>query len=170
MSANSITKVPKTAWTHRWRFNLTAANDDRRYFENSGDISDSMSKWDLYDSDPTGMAAANIYTGYIAPIKCYLASYEAIASSGTANDRPFQIELYYGTPSLNAAGNSTLALATVSTGVTSHDERREPERLYEDWGKTIILSQGDTVVTTIKSNYNGTNAIVGSIVIFFREF
>ena len=167
---NTFTRVSKTAWTHRWRFNLTAANDTNRYFASASDVSDSMSKWDLYDSDPTGMAAANIYTGYIAPIKCYLASYEAIASSGTADDRPYQIELYYGTPSLNVGGDSTLTLATVSTGATSHDERREPERLYEDWGKTIILDQGDIVITTIKSNYDGMNAIVGSIVIFFKEF
>ena len=167
---NTFTKAPKTAWTHRRRFNVTAANDTNRYFASASDISDSMSKWDLYDSDPTGLANASIYVGYIAPIKCYLASYEAIASSGTADDRPYQIELYYGTPSLNVGGDSTLALATVSTGATSHDERREPERLYEDWGKTIILDQGDIVITTIKSNYDGMNAIVGSIVIFFKEF
>ena len=167
---NTLTRAPKTAWTNRRRFNVTAANDDNRYFASASDTGDSMSKWDLYDTDPTSLANANIYAGYIAPIKCYLASYEAIASSGTANDRPFQIELYYGTPSLNAGGNSTLALATVSTGETSHDERREPERLYEDWGKTILLDQGDVVLTTIKSNYDGMNAIVGSIVIFFKEF
>ena len=167
---NTLTKAPKTAWSHRRRFNVTAANDTNRYFASASDTADSMSKWDLFTSDPTSMANASIYISYIAPIKCYLASYEAIASSGTADDRPFQIELYYGTPSLNAAGNSTLALATVSTGATSHDERREPERLYEDWGKTIILDQGDIVLTTIKSNYDGTNIIVGSIVIFFREF
>jgi len=167
---NTLTKAPKAAWSHRRRFNVTAANDTSRYFASSSDISDSMSKWDLYDSDPTGLAAANIYAGYIAPIKCYLASYEAIASSGTADDRPYQIELYYGTPSLNVGGDSILALATVSTGATSHDDRREPERLYEDWGKTIILDQGDVVLTTIKSNYDGMNGIVGSIVIFFREF
>ena len=170
MAANSVTIVPKTAWTHRRRFNVVAANDERRYIPSSSDTSDSMSKWDLYDSDPTGLANANIYAGYIAPIKCYLASYEAIASSGSANDSPFQIELYYGTPSLNVGGDSTLTLATVSTGATSHDERREPERLYEDWGKTIILDQGDVVLPMVKSNYDGTNIIVGSIVIFFKEF
>jgi len=168
---NTFTRVPKTAWTHRWRFIVIAANDDRRYFETSGDTLDSMAKWDSYDTDPTGLSNSVVAGGcYIAPIKCYLASYEAIAYSGTADDRPYQIEVYYGTPSLNVGGNSTMALATVSTGATSHDDRREPERLYEDWGKTIILDQGDVVLPTIKSNYDGTNGIQGSIVIFFKEF
>ena len=168
---NTLTKAPKTAWTHRRRFNVTAANDDRRYFESSSDISDSMSKWDNYDDSPTTVTGGNI-TGapYVAPIKCYLASYEAIGYSGTANDRPFQIEVYYGTPNLNTNVGTTMALAAVSTGATSHDERRETERLYEDWGKTITLAQGDIVLPTIKSNYDGTNALQGSIVIFFREY
>ena len=170
MAANSISIVPKTAWTHRRRFNVTAANDDRRYFESGADISDSMSKWDNYDDSPTSVTAGNI-TGapYVAPIKCYLASYEAIAYSATANDRPFQIEIYYGTPTLQSLGATTLALAAVSTGETSHDTRRQPERLYEDWGTTITLDQGDVVLPTIKSNYDGINVINGTIVIFFRE-
>ena len=155
MGANSISIVPKTAWTHRRRFNVTAANDDRRYFEQSTDTIDSMSKWDAYDDSPTSIITASI-TGpvYIAPIKCYLTSYEAIGYSGTANDRPFQIEIYYGTPSLNNTTATTMTLAAVSTGVTSHDETREPERLYEDWGTTIILAQGDVVLPTVKSNYD----------------
>ena len=168
---NTLTKVPKTAWTHRWRFNVLAVNDDNRYFETSGDIYDSMSRWDSYDTDPTGLANATVAGGcYIAPIKCYLASYEAIAYSGTLDDRPYQIEVYYGTPSLNVGGSSTMALAAVSTGATSHDDRREPERLYENWGTTITLDQGDVVLPTVKSNYNGMNAIQGGIVIFFKEF
>ena len=163
--------TPKTAWTHRWRFNVTAANDDRRYLENSGDTLDSMSKWDIYDDSPTSITSSVVAGGcYIAPIKCYLASYEAIGYSATANDRPFQIEIYYGTPTLDSISNTTLALAAVSNGVTSHDVRREPERLYEDWGKTITLAQGDVVLPTIKSVYDGTNVIQGSIVIFFKEF
>ena len=91
---NTLTKAPKTAWTHRWRFNVTAANDDRRYYEVSSDTSDSMSKWDLYDTDPTSLGAAVVTGTYIAPIKCYLASYEAIGYSFSADDRPFQIEIY----------------------------------------------------------------------------
>ena len=171
MGANSISIVPKTAWTHRRRFNVIASNDDRRYFESGADTSDSMSKWDVYDDSPTSVIVGNI-TGapYIAPIKCYLASYEAIGYSGTADDRPFQIEVYYGTPTLDSASNTTLALAAVSNGVTSHDTRRQPERLYEDWGTTITLDQGDIVLPTIKSVYDGTNAIQGGITIFFREF
>ena len=171
MAANSISIVPKTAWTHRRRFNVTAADDDRRYFESGSDISDSMSKWDNYDDSPTSVTAGNI-TGapYVAPIKCYLASYEAIAYSATANDRPFQIEIYYGTPTLQSLGATTLALAAVSTGATSNDVRRQAERLYEDWGTTIILNQGDVVLPTIKSIYDGTNAIQGGITIFFKEF
>jgi hypothetical protein len=170
MAANSISIVPKAAWTHRWRFNVVAANDDSRYFEQSSDSSDSMSKWDGSDSSPTSIVSGYTHGCYIAPIKCYLASYEAIGYSGTANDRPFQIEVYYGTPNLNTNVGTTMALAAVSTGATSHDERRETERLYEDWGKTITLAQGDIVLPTIKSNYDGTNALQGSIVIFFREF
>ena len=168
---NTLTKVPKTAWTHRRRFNVTAANDTRRYFESGGDTADSMSKWDVYDDSPTSVLAGNI-TGapYIAPIKCYLASYEAIAYSGTANDRPYQIEIYYGTPTLESLSVTTLALAAVSNGATSHDVRRQPERLYEDWGTTITLDQGDVVIPTIKSNYDGANAIQGGITIFFKEF
>ena len=61
-------------------------------------------------------------------------------------------------------------LRYISTGETSHDERREPERLYEDWGTDYVLEQGDIVLPTIKSNYDGTNLIQGSIVIFFKEF
>ena len=168
---NTLTKAPKTAWTHRRRFNVTAADDDRRYFESGSDISDSMSKWDNYDDSPTTVTGGNI-TGapYVAPIKCYLASYEAIGMSYSADDRPFQIEIYYGTPNLDTGSDTTMVLAAVSNGVTSHDARREPERLYEDWGNTIILDQGDVVLPTIKSNYDGTNAIQGSIVIFFREY
>ena len=168
---NTFTKLPKTAWTHRWRFYVVAANDDRRYFENSGDTLDSMARWDTYDDSPTAVGG-NVMAGgcYVAPIKCYLTSYEAIAYSGTADDRPFQIEVYYGTPTLDSASNSTLALAAVSNGSTSHDTRRQPERLYEDWGTTIILNQGDVVLPTIKSNYDGTNAIQGGITIFFKEF
>ena len=99
MGANNISIVPKTAWTHRRRFNVTAADDDKRYFENGGDTTDSMSKWDSYDSTPlivTGAVMAG--APYVAPIKCYLTSYEAIGYSGTADDRPYQIEVYYGTP------------------------------------------------------------------------
>ena len=168
---NTLTKAPKTAWTHRWRFNVTASNDDRRYFESGSDISDSMSKWDNYDDSPTAVTGGNI-TGapYVAPIKCYLASYEAIGYSATDNSRPFQIEIYYGTPALETIGTTTLALAAVSNGATSHDARRQPERLYEDWGTTITLDQGDVVLPTIKSNYDGTNVIQGGITIFFREF
>ena len=168
---NTLTKVPKTAWTHRWRFNVTASNDDRRYNEQPGDINDSMSRWDAYDDSPTSVIGAYVAGSvYIAPIKCYLVSYEAIAYSGTADDRPFQIEVYYGTPNLDTNANTTLALAAVSNGVTSHDKRREPERLYEDWGTTIILDQGDVVMPTIKNNYDGVNAINGTITIFFKEF
>ena len=170
MASNSISIVPKTAWTHRWRFNATAANDDNRYYETSSDISDSMAKWDSYDTDPTGFAAAGLASCYVAPIKSYLAGYESIAATNTADDRPFQIEIYYGTPTLNSASDTTLALAAVSTGVTSNNDRREPERLYEDWGTTIILDRGDVVLPMIKSNYDGMNAIFGTIVIFFREF
>ena len=168
---NTLTKAAKTAWTHRRRFNVTAANDDRRYFEAGADISDSMSKWDNYDDSPTTVTGGNI-TGapYVAPIKCYLASYEAIGYSATANDRPFQIEIYYGTPTLNSILTTTLVLAAVSNGATSNDIRRAPERLYEDWGTTITLDQGDVVLPTIKSNYDGTNSIQGGITIFFKEF
>ena len=150
---------------------MTAANDDRIYFEQSGDITDSMSKWDGYDTSPTAVSGA-ILAGstYIAPIKCYLVSYEAVAYSGTADDRPFQIEIYYGTPTLDSGSNTTLALAAVSNGVSSHDTRRQPEKLYEDWGTTITLDQGDAVLPTIKSVYDGTNVIQGGITIFFREF
>ena len=171
MAANSISIVPKTAWTHRRRFYVTASDDDNRYFETGSDSSDSMAKWDAYDTDPTSVISSSI-TGapYVVPIKCYLTSYEAIGYSNTADDRPFQIEVYYGTPNLDTNVATTLALAAVSNGVTSHDTRREPERLYEDWGTTIILDQGDVVLPTIKSNYDGTNSIQGSIVIFFKEF
>ena len=167
---NTLTKAPKTAWTHRWRFNVTAADDNNRYFEQNTDTADSMSKWDASDSSPTSVTGAVTTGVYIAPIKCYLASYEAIAYSATANDRPFQIEIYYGTPTLQSLSATTLALAAVSNGATSHDVRRQTERLYEDWGRTITLAQGDVVLPTIKSNYDGTNAIQGSIVIFFKEF
>ena len=171
MAANNISIVPKTAWTHRRRFNVTAANDDRRYFESGGDTSDSMSKWDVYNTDPTTIFGSVVAGGvYLAPIKCYLVSYEAIGYSATANDRPFQIEIYYGTPTLNSVLTTTLALATVSNGATSNDIRRAPERLYEDWGTTITLDQGDVVLPTIKSIYDGTNAIQGGITIFFKEF
>ena len=121
--ANTLTKAPKTAWTHRWRFNVTAANDDRRYFEQSGDTADSMSKWDAYDDSPTSVTGAAITGTYIAPIKCYLASYEAIAYSNTEVDRPFQIEVYYGTPNLDTNAVTAMTLAAVSNGATSHDER-----------------------------------------------
>ena len=167
---NTFTRAPKRAWTHRRRFYVSAANDDRRYFESPADTADSMSKWDAYDDSPTSVSGAVTTGTYVVPIKCYLASYESVAYSGTANDRPFQIEIYYGTPTLDTGGDTTLALAAVSNGVTSHDERREPERLYEDWGTTIILDQGDVVLPTVKSNYDGLNAIQGSIVIFFKEF
>ena len=149
---------------------MTAADDDKRYFESPADVSDSMAKWDAYDDSPTATLAGNILGSYIAPIKCYLTSYEAIAQSFTADDRPYQIEIYYGTPTLNTGGTQTLALAAVSNGATSHDERREPERLYEDWGQTIVLDQGDVVLPTIKSNYDGSNVVNGTITIFFREF
>ena len=169
--ANTLTRAVKTAWTHRRRFYVTATNDDRRYFESPADTADSMSKWDAYDDSPTSMLAGNIVgASYIAPIKCYLASYEALGQSFTADDRPYQIEIYYGTPTLDTGGDTTLALAAVSNGATSHDERREPERLYEDWGTTIILDQGDVVMPTIKNNYDGVNAINGTITIFFKEF
>ena len=167
---NTLTKVPRTAWTHRRRFNVVAANDDRRYFEQAADTSDSMSKWDSRDNSPTSVFAAVTTGAYIAPVKCYLASYEAIGYSNTLDDRPFQIEVYYGTPTLDSGSATTLALAAVSNGATSHDVRRESERLYEDWGTTITLDQGDIVIPTIKSNYDGTNSMQGSIVIFFREF
>ena len=169
---NTFTKAPKTAWTHRWRFNVTAGvDDDRRFFESSADISDSMSKWDVYDTSPTSIAAAVVAGAcYIAPIKCYLASYEAIGYSNSADDRTFQIEVYYGTPNLDTSSATTMTLAAVSNGTTSHDERREPERLYEDWGETITLDQGDIVLPTVKSVYDGTNSIQGGIVIFFKEF
>ena len=170
MAANSISIVPKTAWTHRRRFYAAAANDDRRYFEQSGAFSDSMAKWDAYDDSPTATLAGNIQGSYIAPIKCYLTSYEAIAQSFTADDRPYQIEIYYGTPTLDSSSDTTMVLAAVSNGATSHDTRREPERLYEDWGTTIILDQGDVVIPTIKSNYDGSNIVNGTITIFFREF
>ena len=170
MAANSISIVPKTAWTHRRRFNVTASNDDNRYFENAADTADSMAKWDSSDSSPTSVFTTTITSIYIAPIKSYLSSYEAIAYSNTADDRPFQIEVYYGTPNLDTNLATTLALAAVSNGATSHDERREPERLYEDWGTTITLEQGDVVLPTIKSNYDGTNSIQGSLVIYFKEF
>ena len=167
---NTLTRAPKTAWTHRRRFYVTAADDDKRYFESPSDVSDSMAKWDAYDDSPTAIPAGVIVGSYIAPIKCYLTSYEAIAQSFSANDRPFQIEIYYGTPTLDTGGTQTLALAAVSNGATSHDERREPERLYEDWGQTIVLDQGDVVLPTIKSNYDGSNVVNGTITIFFREF
>ena len=171
MGANSISIVPKTAWTHRRRFYVNAANDDRRYYEQAGDFGDSMAKWDSYDTDPTGLANAVVAGGcYIAPIKCYLASYEAIGYSFTGDDRPFQIEIYYGTPNLDTGSDTTMALASVSNGVTSHDTRREPERLYEDWGITILLDQGDVVLPTIKNNYDGVNLLNGTMTIFFREF
>jgi len=170
MAANSISIVPKTAWTHRKRFSATSTNDDFRYFESGNDTADSMAKWDFRDDSPISMSSGNLAGFYIVPIKCYLASYEAIGMSYSADDRPFQIEVYYGTPTLDSGSNTTMALAAVSNGVTSHDIRREPERLYEDWGKTITLDQGDIVIPTIKSNYDGTNGIQGSIVIFFREF
>jgi hypothetical protein len=170
MAANSISIVPKTAWTHRWRFNVAGTDDNFRYFERADDTADSMSRWDTRDNSPTSVFATVMAGVYVAPIKCYLASYEAIGYSNTADDRPFQIEVYYGTPNLDTNAATTLALATVSTGVTSHDDRGEPERLYEDWGTTITLAQGDVVLPTIKSNYDGTNIMQGSIVIFFKEF
>ena len=172
MAVNNISIVPKTAWTHRRRFYAAAANDDRRYFEQSGDFSDSMAKWDAYDESPTSLSSGAIYgASYIAPIKCYLASYEAIGYSFTGDDRPWQIEIYYGTPNLDTGSDTTMTLAAVSSsGTTSHDTRREPERLYEDWGTTIVLGQGDIVMPTIKNNYDGSNTLNGTMVIFFKEF
>ena len=168
---NTFTKAPKTAWTHRRRFYATATNDTRRYYEQAGDLSDSMAKWDAFDDSPTSIGSGVINAApYIAPIKCYLVSYEAIGYSFSADDRPFQIEVYYGTPNLDTGSDTTMTLAAVSNGVTSHDTRREPERLYEDWGATIILDQGDVVLPTIKNNYDGSNTANGTITIFFREF
>ena len=37
---NTLTRAPKTAWTHRRRFYVTAVDDDKRYFESSADVSD----------------------------------------------------------------------------------------------------------------------------------
>ena len=168
---NTLTKVPKTAWTHRRRFYVSAANDDRRYYEQAADTTDSMAKWDAYDDSPTSIGSGAINGApYVAPIKCYLTSYEAIGMSYTADDRPFQIEIYYGTPNLDTGDATVMALAAVSTGATSHDVRREPERLYEDWGTTIILDQGDVVLPTVKSNYDGSNVLNGTMTIFFKEF
>ena len=129
-----------------------------------------MAKWDAYDSSPT--AIIGTYTGtspYIAPINCYLASYEAIAFSNSADDRPFQIEVYYGSPLLESVGTTSLTLAAVTNGATSHDVRRVNERLYEDWGSTITLDKGDIVLPMVKSNYDGLNSIVGGITILFKE-
>ena len=62
---NTLTRAPKTAWTHRWRFNVTATTDDRRYHESAGDTSDSMSKWDLYDTSPTSVGGS-VITGMVS--------------------------------------------------------------------------------------------------------
>ena len=37
---NTLTKAPKTAWSHRRRFNVTAANDVSRYFASASDTAD----------------------------------------------------------------------------------------------------------------------------------
>ena len=168
--ANTFTKASKAIWTHRRRFYVSATNDTNRYFEQGSDYADSMAKWDAYDSSPT--AIIGTYTGtspYIVPINCYLASYEAIGYSNSANDRPFQIEVYYGSPLLESVGTTSLTLAAVTNGATSHDVRRVNERLYEDWGSTITLDKGDIVLPMVKSNYDGLNSIVGGITILFKE-
>tara|TARA_Y100001963_G_C6651436_1_gene385910 strand:+ start:292 stop:804 length:513 start_codon:yes stop_codon:yes gene_type:complete len=168
--ANTFTKSPKSIWTHRRRFFVVASNDTNRYFEQGGDTLDSMARWDAYDSSPTAIAGSYAGTSpYIVPINCYLASYEAIGYSNTANDRPFQIEVYYGSPTLEALGTTSLTLAAVTNGSTSNDARRINERLYEDWGSTISLSKGDIVLPMVKSNYDGTNSIQGGITILFKE-
>ena len=169
--ANTFTKASKSIWAHRRRFSVGAANDTNRYFEQGIDTADSMAKWDAYDSSPTSIGGGNVGTSpYIIPINCYLASYEALIYSNSANDRPSQIEIYYGSPTLETLGNTTsLTLATVTNGATSHDVRRVYERIYEDWGNTISLSKGDIVLPTVKSNYDGLNSIVGGITILFKE-
>ena len=168
---NTFTKAAKVAWTHRRRFHATSSDDAYRYMENPTDTSDSMAKWDSKDNSPTSMLGGVIAASpYIVPAKCYLTSYEAIVMSYSADDRPFQIEIYYGTPNLETGSNTTMALAPVSNGATSYDTRRQPERIYEDWGYTIALDQGDVVLPTLKSNYDGTNVMSGTITILFREF
>jgi len=171
MAANSITKSSKGIWTEYRRFLVNASNDSNRYYEPYSDLYDSWARWDDYDSSPTSILLGDQIVTYIVPVKAYLRGFNAHGYSNTS-DYGFSIEFYYSTSPTygSGVGNETMTLATVSNGTSSHNTRRNIEKVYEDWGKTILLPAGSIVLPTVRSTYDGTNLLYGSMTFYYEEY
>jgi hypothetical protein len=169
--ANTFTRGGRGIWVEHRRYAVTASNDSNRYYEPFSDTYDSWAKWDDYDSSPTAILYADQLSTYIVPVKAYLKGFNAHGYSNSG-DYGFSIEFYYSTSPTygTSVGNETMTLATVTNGTSSTDTRRTIEKVYEDWGRTILLPAGSIILPTVRSTYDGTNVLYGSMTYYFEEF
>ena len=139
-----------------------SASGANQYHENGGDIYDNRARWDdtttlsLGSDLPVNNRDKAIF--YIVPIACKLKGFSGISTTFTTSGAHI-VNLWHGTPTLNAASNTTMTLACSVT--SSNNTRFE----FEDMSATcsISLAKGDALLFTVKRNTVATQSYAGSL-------
>ena len=157
---NTLTKAPISYLNFEKRYYVSASGANE-YHENGSDIYDNRARWD----DTTALSGSDLPVGnrdlgmfYIVPIACKLKGFSGISTTFTASGAHV-VNLWHGTPTLNAASTTTMTLACTVT--SSNNTRFE----YEDMSATcnISLAKGDALLFTVKRNALATQAYAGSL-------
>ena len=147
----------------RFDFAVATSTSGSYHFRDIDDTTNNAGLWDATDTDPTTFAYTNVPGQFVVPEDCTLKAMNVILSNFSSSDDVI-IAIYHGTPNLDAASNTTLALAGTATTVSISTFRRAygGSATY-----SVDLDAGDIVVPTFKQDSGSSKAIRGSLTLKF---
>ena len=145
--------VGQSIWVE-YPFEVTNGVAGRPYYRDVDDLYGDFRKWDDYDTSPTAISRGDVAGHYVVPENCTLKSMQAVVTNATS-DQNIDIHIYTGTPNLNTASATTLALAggavtTVSISTVSYNYSASDT--YD-----VDLAAGDIIVPMVEHDSDTGN-------------
>ena len=147
LACNEIT-AGAVVW-ESFPFVVTNGVAGRIYYRDVDDLYEDFRKLDDDDTSPTGMARGDVAGQFVVPENCTLKAMQAVVTN-TTSAQDIDIHIYTGTPNLNTAVNTTLALAggavtTVSISTSTYNY--SSSATYD-----VDLDAGDIIVPMVEHN------------------
>ena len=145
-------------------FEVTNGVASRPYYRDVDDLYGDFRKWDDYDTTPTAISRGDVAGHYVVPEDCTLKSMSVVLSNSTSS-QDIIVAIYHGTPNLNTASATTLALAgseeTVTVGTATYNYTKTVA--YD-----VDLDAGDIIVPMVEHNSaSGNQTFRGNITLKF---
>ena len=145
LACNEIT-AGAVVW-ESFPFVVTNGVAGRPYFRDVDDLYGDFRKWDDYDTSPTGMDRRKVAGQFVVPENCTLKGMQAVVLNTTSN-QDIDIHIYTGTPNLNTAVNTTLALAggaVTTVAISTANYSYSNSATYD-----VDLTAGDIIVPMVE--------------------